>query len=383
VNRLRHLEDAGVSIWLDDLSRELIDSGEFMRLVQKRSVTGATSNPTIFAKAISGSGRYDRQLRLALESGVRDPREIFFELALEDVRRAADSLRAAYDLSDGRTGFVSFECTPDLANDAEATVRQALEVSDRLDVPNALIKVAATDAGIQAIQELTAHGVSVNVTLLFSVERYTQAIGAYWNGLTRRAAAGESLSHITSVASFFVSRVDAAVDPWLAPDSPLLGRIAIANAQLAYARYRESLNTPRWEALAAQGARPQRPLWASTATKNPDYSDVRYVEELVAPGVINTMPLATLDAFADHGDVGGSLGADGASAERLLEELAGTDVKFAALTDALEQEGVESFRESYRQVLSLIEESAARLQADEDRNPSDSRHVRAALNRRG
>ena len=217
VNRLRHLEDAGVSIWLDDLSRELIDSGEFMRLVQKRSVTGATSNPTIFAKAISGSGRYDRQLRLALESGVRDPQEIFFELALEDVRRAADALRAAYDLSDGHTGFVSFECTPDLADDAEATVRQALEVSDRLDVPNALIKVAATDAGIEAIEELTAQGVSVNVTLLFSVERYAQAIGAYWDGLTRRAAAGEPLAHITSVASFFVSRVDAAVDPWLAP----------------------------------------------------------------------------------------------------------------------------------------------------------------------
>jgi transaldolase len=361
MNRLRHLEDAGVSIWLDDLSRELLDSGEFMRLVQKRSVTGATSNPTIFAKAISGSGRYDRQLRLALESGVRDPEEIFLELALEDVRRAADVLRAAYDLSDGQTGFVSFECTPDLADDAEATVRQALEVSDRLDVPNALIKVAATDAGIKAIEELTAHGVSVNVTLLFSVERYAEAIGAYRDGLTRRAAAGESLAPITSVASFFVSRVDAAVDPWLAPDSPLLGRIAIANAQLAYARYQESLNTPRWQALTAQGARPQRPLWASTATKNPNYSDVRYIEELVAPGVINTMPLATLDAFADHGDVGASLGADGAPAERLMQELAGTDVNFTALTSALEQEGVESFRESYRQVLSSIEASARRL----------------------
>jgi transaldolase len=361
VNRLRHLEDAGVSIWLDDLSRELLDSGEFMRLVQKHSVTGATSNPTIFAKAIRGSGRYDRQLRLALESGVRDPQEIFFELALEDVRRAADALRAAYDLSDGHTGFVSFECTPDLADDAEATVRQALEVSDRLDVPNALIKVAATDAGIKAIEELTAHGVSVNVTLLFSVERYAQAIGAYWDGLTRRAAAGESLAPITSVASFFVSRVDAAVDPWLAPDSPLLGRIAIANAQLAYARYQASLHTRRWEALAAQGARPQRPLWASTATKNPDYSDVRYVEELIAPGVINTMPLATLDAFADHGDVGASLGADGAPAEKLLEELDRSDVKFAALTNRLEREGVDSFRESYRQVLSSIEATAARL----------------------
>jgi transaldolase len=361
VNRLQHLDEAGVSIWLDDLSRDLLESGDFLCLVQEQAVTGATSNPTIFARAISGSGRYDRQIGLALESGLNDPQEIFFDLALEDVGRGADILRAVYELSDQRTGFVSFECTPDLADDAEATVSQALEVRNRLDVPNLLIKVAATDAGIKAIEELTAHGVSVNVTLLFSVERYAQAIGAYWDGLARRSGAGKSLAGITSVASFFVSRVDAAVDPWLAPESPLRGRIAIANAQLAYARYLGSLKTPRWKALAAQGARAQRPLWASTATKNPSYSDLRYVEELIAPGVINTMPLATLHAFADHGDVGASLGADAGPAEQLLEELDRTDVKFAALTNSLEREGVESFRESYRHVLSSIEATAARL----------------------
>jgi transaldolase len=283
---------------------------------------------------------------------------------LEDVRRAADVLRAVYELSDRRTGFVSFECTPDLADDAEATVSQALEVRNRLDVPNLLIKVAATDAGITAIEELTAHGVNVNVTLLFSVKRYAQALEAYWDGLTRRADAGESLAGISSVASFFVSRVDAAVDPWLAPNSPLRGRIAIANARLAYARYLESLKTPRWKALAAQGARAQRPLWASTATKNPNYSDLRYVEALVAPGVINTMPMATLDAFADHGDVGASLCADAGPSEQRLEELAATDVKFAALTNELEREGVESFRESYRQVLSSIEATVARSAAE-------------------
>jgi transaldolase len=364
VNRLQHLQEAGVSIWLDDLSRDLLESGDFLRLVQEQAVTGATSNPTIFARAISGSARYDRQVRHALESGLHDPQEIFFDLALEDVRRAADVLRVVYELSDWRTGFVSFECTPDLADDTEATVRQGLEVRKRLDVPNLLIKVAATDAGIKAIEELTAHGVSVNVTLLLSVKRYAQAIEAYWEGLTRRADAGQSLAGITSVASFFVSRVDAAVDPWLVPDSPLRGRIAIANAQLAYARYLGSLKTPRWKALAAKGARPQRPLWASTATKNPDYSDLRYVEGLVAPGVINTMPMATLDAFADHGDVGASLGADASSAEELLEELTGTDVKFAALTNKLEREGVESFRESYRQVLSSIEAKIDKMAAE-------------------
>jgi transaldolase len=361
VNRLQQLDEAGVSIWLDDLSRDLLESGDFLRLVQEQTVTGATSNPTIFARAISGSGRYDRQIRLALESGLDDPQEIFFDLALEDVRRAADALRAVYELSDRRTGFVSFECTPDLADDAEATVRQALEVRNRLDVPNLLIKVAATDAGIKAIEELTARGINVNVTLLFSVKRYAQAIDAYWDGLTRRAEQREPLAGITSVASFFVSRVDAAVDPWLAPDSPLRGRIAIANAQLAYARYLGSLKRPRWKALAADGARPQRPLWASTATKNPSYSDLRYVEYLIAPGVINTMPLATLEAFADHGDVGAALGADAGPAENLLEQLDRTDVKFAALTDRLEREGVESFRESYRQVLNSIEATAARL----------------------
>ena len=361
MNRLQHLQDAGVSVWLDDLSRELLDSGEFMRLVQERAVTGATSNPTIFANAIDGSERYDRQLRLALEAGPSDPRELFLELALEDVHRAADALRAVYELSDGHDGFVSFECTPDFAHDSEATVRQALEIRRRLEVPNLLIKVAATDAGMRAIEELTAQGVSVNVTLLFSVKRYRQAMGAYWNGLARRAGAGKSLAGITSVASFFVSRVDAAVDPWLEPDSPLRGRIAIANAQLAYARFVSSLETPRWKRFAAQGARPQRPLWASTGTKDPAYSDVRYVEALVAPGVINTMPMATLDAFADHGDVGPSLGADGAPAERLLEKLAAADVDFGALTTELEHRGVESFRRSYREAGESIEARVNRL----------------------
>ena len=360
MNRLRHLQDAGVSIWLDDLSRDLLDSG-FMRMIREQSVTGATSNPTIFAKAISDTERYDRQLRLIVESGHTDPQEIFFELALEDVHRAADALRAVYELSDGRDGFVSFECTPDLADDAEATVRQALEVRDQLGVPNLLIKVAATDAGITAIEELTARGVNVNVTLLFSLDRYTQAIRAYWDGLSRRVGAGESVAGIASVASFFVSRVDAAVDPWLAPDSPLRGRIAIANAELAYSRYLRSLETFAWAGLVTKGARPQRPLWASTGTKNRDYSDVRYVEELVAPGVINTMPRATLDAFADHGDIGGSLSGNARPAGRLMDELAGADVDFDALTTELERKGIETFRDSYRELLTSIESRVAGL----------------------
>jgi transaldolase len=354
-DRLRHLQAAGVSIWLDDLSRELLDGGEFERLIREFAVTGATSNPTIFAKAITSSERYDEQLSEALGSSLHDPRDLFFDLALEDVRRAATLLRPVFEASDGRDGFVSFECTPDLADDTESTVKQALAVRDRLDAPNVLIKVAATDAGIRAIEELAARGVSVNVTLLFSLRRYEQAIGAYLNGLARRVGAGKPLAGISSVASFFVSRVDTAVDAQLAEDSRLRGRIAIANAQRAYARYLETLESSRWKRLEALGARPQRPLWASTGTKDREYSDVRYVQELIAPGVINTMPLKTLRAFGDHGDVGSSLGADAGVAVRLLHELVEADVDLRAVTDELEHQAVESFRDSYRELLTCIE----------------------------
>jgi transaldolase len=364
MNKLRRLKGAGVCIWLDDLSRELLESGEFRRLIQGSAVTGATSNPTIFAKAITGSDRYDDQLQALLDSGTRGLEEIFFALALEDVRQAADLLRPVYAVRDGWDGFVSFECTPDLADDAQSTVEQAIAVRDRLDRPNVMIKVAATDAGIEAIEELTARGVNVNVTLLFSLARYEQAIDAYLDGLERRAAAGEPLSGITSVASFFVSRVDAAVDPQLAPGSPLRGRIAIANAQRAYARYLGTFGTSRWRRLEARGARPQRPLWASVATKDDSYSDVRYVQELVAPHVISTMPLKTLHAFADHGDIGSSLGSDVHVADDLIRRLAAAGIDFVALADGLERRGVEAFRDSYRQLLGSIEERIASLTAE-------------------
>jgi transaldolase len=375
LNRLQHLQQAGVSIWLDDLSRELLDGGVFSRLIQDLAVTGATSNPTIFAKAIASSDRYDAQIRSAVDAGSPGAQELFFELALEDVRRGADMLRAVYELSDGRDGFVSFECTPDLADDAKATVRQALELRNRLDVPNLLIKVAATDAGIRAIEELTARGVSVNVTLLFSVRRYEEAIGAYWAGLERRAGAGKSLADVSSVASFFVSRVDTAVDRQLGPDSPLRGRIAIANAQRAYVRYLAALASPRWTRLAAQGARPQRPLWASTGTKNPAYSDVRYVQQLIAPGLVNTMPLETLLAFLAHGDVGGAMGGNFGAPGELFRDLAESGVDLRATAEELERQGVDSFRDSYSDVLSCIESKAAELSAVAHEPAPDPAHV--------
>ncbi|MGH2762103.1 MAG: transaldolase [Thermoleophilaceae bacterium] len=370
MNRLQALRDAGVSIWLDTLSRELLDSGDFARLIADYAVTGATSNPTIFAKAITGSDSYDDQLRGAAASGVRDPQQLFFELALEDIRRAADLLRPAYDDSDGRDGFVSFECTPDLAGDSDATIEQALELWARIERPNAMIKVPATDAGIPAIEELTAQGVNVNITLLFSVARYEQVIDAYMSGLERRLASGDSVHAIASVASFFVSRVDAKADPLLPADSSLRGRVAMANARWAYARYLDRfgdepwLADDRWRALRAAGARPQRPLWASTGTKNSAYSDVLYVEKLIARDVVNTMPEGTLRAFADHGEVDQAIGIAGA-ANATLRRARGAGVDLDAVTAELEREGVRSFCDSYHDLLGCIETKVRRVSRPE------------------
>jgi transaldolase len=354
MNRLEQLHDAGVSIWLDTLSRDLLDSGAFATLVADCAVTGATSNPTIFATAIAGSGAYDDQLRAVAASGANAPQELFFAMALDDVRDAADVLRPIYDAGDGRDGFVSFECTPDLADDTEATIAQALELWKRLARPNVMIKVPATDAGIGAVEELTAQGVNVNITLLFSVARYEQVIDAYINGLERRSAVGEPVDAIASVASFFVSRVDAKADALLPAESALRGRVAIANARHAYGRYRERFADARWQRLSAIGARPQRPLWASTATKDPAYSDVLYVESLIATGVINTMPQATLRAFADHGTVGRALDADPAGAVAVLRKALTAGVDLDAITAQLERDGVRSFCDSYKQLLDRI-----------------------------
>ncbi len=355
MNRLRRLHEAGVSIWLDTLSRELLDSGAFARLISGSAVTGATSNPTIFAKAIAGSDRYDDQLRAAFASGVDAPRELFFELALDDVRRAADLLRPAYDASAGRDGFVSFECTPDLADDSAATIDQALGLWTRLARPNVMIKVPATQAGIPAIEELIACGVNVNVTLLFSVARYEQVIDAYVAGLERRATAGQPVGSIASVASFFVSRVDSKADAILPADSDLRGQIAVANARVAYAGYQRRFADERWRPLRDAGAHRQRPLWASTGTKDPAYSDVLYVEQLIAPGVVNTMPEATLHAFADHGDVGHPMDGGAGPAEDVLRRAEEAGVDLAALTAGLEREGVDSFCDSYHELLAGIE----------------------------
>jgi transaldolase len=355
---LHRLHDAGVSIWLDTLSRDLLDSGGFAELIHDWSITGATSNPTIFAKAITGSDCYDHQLRELVAGGERDPQELFFALALDDVRAAARLLRPVYDQTQGGDGFISFECTPDLADDTEATIAQATMLWQRLSQPNVMIKVPGTAAGLPAIEELTRRGVNVNITLLFSVERYQQVIDAYLRGLSARAGAGEPVDTIASVASFFLSRIDAKADPVLAADSPLRGRIAIASARVAYQRYLAAFRGAEWERLQHLGASAQRLLWASTGTKNPEYSDVRYVSELIGPGVINTMPDHTLRAFGDHGTVARTLDADPEDAERTLTAAA-KEIDLAALTAQLERAGVSSFCDSYHQLLGCIERKLA------------------------
>ena len=356
---MQKLREAGVSIWLDTLSRELLDTGGFAELISDYGVTGATSNPTIFAQAITHSDRYDGQLRELAAGGERDPQELFFSLALDDIRAAARLLRPAYEQSGGTDGFISFECTPDLADDTGATIAQATGLWQRLAQPNVMIKVPGTAAGLPAIEELTRRGVNVNITLLFSVERYEQVIDAYLRGLSARAGAGEPVDAIASVASFFLSRIDTKADALLAPGSPAHGQVAIASARVAYQRYRAKFAGPAWERLRDLGARPQRPLRASTGTKNPGYSDVLYVSELIGPGVINTMPEHTLRAFAGHGTVARMLDADPDAAEQMLAGAAAAGLDLAAVTARLEREGVRSFCDSYHQLLGCIERKIA------------------------
>ena len=358
MNSVEQLRRAGVSIWLDTLSRELLESGEFERYVRDYGVTGATSNPTIFERALSASDRYDDQLRSVAPPG--SARLAFFDLALADVSEAAELLRPAHVASAGSDGYVSFQTTPDLSRDTGGMVDQALALWRRLALPNVMIKVPATTAGVTAVEDLTALGVNVNITLLFSVERYDQVIEAYVRGLERRLAKGLTLDGIASVASFFVSRIDAKVDPVLPEGSPLRGKVAVANARRAYALQGERFRGERWARLEAAGARAQRPLWASTGTKDPAYSDVLYVEGLVTPGAVNTMPEGTLRAFADHGE---AQEAPATGFEQVLADAAAAGVDLERVAAELEREGIASFLASYERLLERLEDRLAALTA--------------------
>ena len=370
---LHRLNELGQSVWFDNIRRGFIESGELQRLIDL-GVTGLTSNPSIFEKAITGSTDYDSAL-LKLAMGGSSATEIFETLAIEDIRDAADLLRPIYDSTAGADGLASIEVSPHLAGDTEETIAEARRLHAALDRPNVMVKVPATPEGIPAIRRLIGEGISVNVTLIFSLDAYAQVREAYVNGLEEFASGGGNLSEVSSVASFFVSRVDAAVDSQLTAyvddDSldmeMLMGKAAISNAKLAYRDFRRTFSEERFSALSSMGARLQRPLWASTSTKNPEYSDVMYVEELVGPDTVNTLPDATLDAFLDHGNPHPSIDHNIEDAVLTMERLEDIGINLEEITDKLLADGVKAFADSYDALIANIEEKRNRLMATDER----------------
>jgi transaldolase len=354
---LHQLGGHGQSIWIDFLSRKLLRSGELARMMHEDAVSGVTSNPTIFQKAISAGDAYDDQLRDVVETE-HDLKETFIQLASKDVRDACDLLRSVWDeRCRGCDGYVSIEVDPNLAHDTDASIAEAQRLHELIDRPNLYVKLPATRAGLPAIEEMIARGKSTNVTLIFSLERYAEVAEAYIRGLERLVEAGGDAGGVASVASFFVSRVDTEADRRLGElggHDDLKGKLAIANAKLAYQRYKEIFAGERWEALAARGAWRQRCLWASTSTKNPAYSDVMYVEELIGAETVNTMPEETIRAFQDHGKVAPTLERGLEEAQRMFEQLAHVGVDYDDVTATLEKEGIQKFTDSFEELLKAI-----------------------------
>jgi len=359
MTKLEALARLGQSIWYDNIRRSLLESGELAGLMEK-GVRGLTSNPSIFEKAIAGSSDYDEALEALAREGLSDT-GIFEALAVEDIRWAADLLRPVYTRTEGADGYVSLEVSPTLAHETEDTIREAKRLFSLLDRPNVMIKVPATPAGIPAVRALIGAGVNVNVTLMFSLAHYDAVAEAYLSGLEELVAAGSDPSEVASVASFFVSRVDTAVDRELAAmgNESLLGKIAIANAKVAYARFKETFSGPRWEGLASRGARVQRPLWASTGTKNPHYSDTLYVDALIGPHTVNTVPPETLHAFLERGTLAPTLeeGVDEARAQ--LTRLTELGIDLPAITEQLQEEGVAAFSAAFEALLDSIRKKRA------------------------
>ncbi len=362
--RLRRLAGIGQSVWIDSLSRDDLENGNLQRMIEG-GVVGVTSNPTIFQKAISESSLYDEQLQELAEKQ-DDPKEIFLGLAAEDIRDACDLMMPVYERTDKLDGYVSLEVSPDLAYDTPATVEEATRLHGLVNKPNLMVKIPATLPGLAAIEEMIATGHSINVTLIFSLERYRAVATAYVRGLQRLVAAGGNPSLIASVASFFVSRVDSEADgrlDELGGHDELKGKLAIANAKLAYAAFQEIFSGEDWEFLESKGATKQRPLWASTSVKNPEYGDVMYVEELAGPDTVNTMPASTLDAFMDHGEVRSESpieeGLD--EARELIEKLREAGVDYEEVTEVIEKEGVAKFADSFDELLEVIQSKSRQV----------------------
>lgn len=362
MNPLQQLLDHGQSFWLDNLTRDLIRSGELGRRVREEGLRGVTSNPSIFAKAIEGSEAYDDQIADLSRQGLA-PAEVVERLTIDDVREACDVLRPVYDESQGADGFVSLEVSPHLADDGPGSLADALRLFEAVGRPNAFIKIPGTPAGLPAIEDALAAGVNINITLLFSISSYLAVTEAYQRALERRLTKGEPVDRLSSVASFFVSRIDTMVDKALDELSgstdearDLKGQAAIANAKLAYQAFRSVLSSSRWQRLASHGATVQRVLWASTSVKNPEYHDVKYIEPLIGPGTVNTMPYKTAQAFSDHGVVAETVEDGLQEAEQTMSRLAALGIDFEDVTDALLKEGVEKFVVPYDNLVTLVAE---------------------------
>jgi len=354
-SNLDKLSARGQSVWIDYLSRDLLEQGELRRMVDEDAVVGVTSNPTIFQKALSKGSAYDEQLKELLQEE-DDPKEIFLALSARDVDAATDLLAPLHE-ANAQDGYVSWEVDPTLAYDREGTYDEAMRLFGWIEKPNLYVKIPATKPGLGAIEDCVAHGKNINVTLIFSLQRYSEVVEAYLRGLERLVASGGKPSEVHSVASFFVSRVDTEADKRLEKIGGdealrLRGKLAIANAKLAYEHYQEAFSGPRWDFLAGKGANPQRCLWASTSTKNPEYRDVLYVEELIGPDTVDTMPEETIRAFQDHGEVrGDTVVTDVEQAHAVLHELAKAGVDYDDVTETLELEGVQKFADSFAVLL--------------------------------
>ena len=362
---LHRLSALGQSVWIDFLSRASIHGGHLQGLLDDDAVVGATSNPSIFQKAMAEGDAYDEQFRRLLDEGV-EGKDVFWRLAEQDIQDACDLFRPIWDAGLGRDGYVSLEVDPQLAYDSAATFAEAMRIHEVVDRPNLMVKIPATKPGLAAIEDAVAEGRSINVTLIFSLRRYAEVAESYVRGLERLIAAGGDPGKVASVASFFVSRIDTEADRRLDELDPptrdhLEGRLAIANAKLAYQHYRSVFHSPRWKFLASKGATTQRVLWASTSTKSPAYPDTVYIEELIGPDTVNTMPEETIRAYQDHGRPRMRLEEGLEEARKLLEELAEAGVDYDDLTDTLEREGVEKFADAFQQLLDALGEKRAAL----------------------
>ncbi len=365
-NPLIELRTFGQSIWYDNIRRDLIKSGGLKKLIDEDKMRGVTSNPSIFEKAIAGSNDYDEQLMQVLSQGKQSAEEIFEELTIKDIQMAADVFKPVYDESDEEDGYISLEVSPLLSDQEEETVQAALDIFQRVGRPNIMIKVPATEVGIRAHERLIGMGIPINMTLIFSLETYEAVAKAYINGLKLLNDTGQPMGKVRSVASVFVSRVDTAVDSLIASqteDFPggLSGKAAIANAKMIYKKFKQIFESPDFLALKKLGAHRQRPLWGSTGTKNPDYSDVLYIEELIGPHTVNTAPPATIDAFRDHGKLRLSIEENVAEAEAVLDALKAGGIDLDAVTKDLQEAGLQAFADSYKNVLDAITQKKERL----------------------